>query len=77
MHAGRVWIIAVVVAVSISGCGDDDSPDDDSPPPAGTGALDTPEGVTDDAATVVDPDVAASNVSNQAEAPLDPQPDNS
>ena len=78
MHARRLWLIAALVAVSLSGCGDDDSPEDESPAPAGTGALDTPEGVTDSAAaTLVDPDVPASNVSNQAEAPLDPQSENS
>jgi hypothetical protein len=73
MHARRSWlIIALLSALSVTGCGDDDSPDDESPSPGGTGALDTPEGVTDSNATVVDADVPASNVSNEAEAPMDP-----
>ena len=76
VHARRAWLgIASLIAVSLTGCGDDDSPGDESPVPAGTGAQDSPEGVTDSDATVVDGDVPASNVSNEAEAPLDPSGD--
>ena len=73
MHVRRIGpVIATLIAVSVAGCGDDDSPEDETPAPAGTNALDTPEGLNDSAATVVDAEVPASNVSNQAEAPLDP-----
>jgi hypothetical protein len=74
VHARRTLLIAAFVAVSVSACGDD-TPQDDSPAPAETGALDTPEGVTNSAATLVDADVVASNVSNEANAPLDPPDD--
>jgi hypothetical protein len=72
MHAARrAWRLTAValVAVSTSACSDD-SPDDD--PPAGSDALDTPEGVSDAGSTIVDPEVPASNVSNEQHAPLDP-----
>ena len=73
MHAARrIWRLTAValVAVSTSACSDD-SPDDDDPP-TGTDALDTPEGVSDAGSTIVDPEVPASNVSNEQQAPLDP-----
>jgi hypothetical protein len=60
----------------MTGCADDDPSENESPAPAETGALDTPEGVTDSEATLVDGDVPASNVSNEAEAPLDPATEN-
>jgi hypothetical protein len=71
----RTWtVVALLAVLSATGCGDD-SPGDESPAPAGTEAGDTPEGVTDSAATVVDADVPASNVSNAADAPLEPSGD--
>ena len=76
VHARRGWLgIATLIVISLTGCGDDDGPSDQDPAPAGTGVQDNPEGVTDSDATVVDGDVPASNVSNQAEAPLDPPDD--
>lgn len=76
MRSGRIRFgIATLIAVLAAGCGDDDSPGDEEPSPAGTGVQDNPEGVTDSAVTVVDAEVPASNVSNQAEAPLDPPDD--
>jgi hypothetical protein len=75
VHARRAWLgVATLIVVLLTGCGDDNSPDEEQAP-AGTGAQDNPEGVTDSDATVVGGDVPASNLSNQPEAPLDPPGD--
>jgi hypothetical protein len=64
----RLWPLAAlgVVIMSFGACGDDTTNDDGPGPTSGGGQSDA---VGD---SLADPDVALSNVPNEAEAPLDP-----
>jgi len=59
---------ALIAMLLFAGCSDD-SPDEDAPSPATDDGGPVGAG---DGTTLVDPDVALSNVPNQPESPLDP-----